>query len=213
MATNYNSLITSEKNLKKMVMEFLEYSFATHEKLWKYIFNQEDGHKIIDSIESRVKEAEQKERDLVDECIWTISKDDPRANHLRFVISIIYSAKDIAIATNYSLTIAKTFVRKQINQNHIIMIEDLSKNYLDLLQKYMKIYKDKKIRDIFDQTEKMYSDFIELSHEVMKAIKLQLANEDNELDYFPISQIVKSMEITIERIKSIFANAVSKEIS
>ncbi len=212
MATNYNSLITSEKNLKKMVFEFLEFSLSTHTKLWKYILREEDGHKIIDSIAVRVKEAEQKERDLVDECIWTISKDDPRANHLRFVISIIYSAKDIAIATSYSLAIAKTFVRKQVNQNHIIMVQDLSKNYLELLQKYIKIYKDKKIKDIFEQTEKMYSEFIELSHEAIKNIRTELTKEDNELDYFPISQIVKSMEGTVERIKSIFANAVSKEI-
>ena len=212
MATNYNSLITSEKNLKKMVFEFLEFSLSTHTKLWKYILREEDGHKIIDSIAVRVKEAEQKERDLVDECIWTISKDDPRANHLRFVISIIYSAKDIAIATSYSLAIAKTFVRKQVNQNHIIMIQDLSKNYLELLQKYIKIYKDKKIKDIFEQTEKMYSEFIELSHEAIKNIRTELTKEDSELDYFPISQIVKSMEGTVERIKSIFANAVSKEI-
>ena len=199
MATNYNSLITSEKNLKKMVFEFLEFSLSTHTKLWKYILREEDGHKIIDSIAVRVKEAEQKERDLVDECIWTISKDDPRANHLRFVISIIYSAKDIAIATSYSLAIAK-------------MVQDLSKNYLELLQKYIKIYKDKKIKDIFEQTEKMYSEFIELSHEAIKNIRTELTKEDNELDYFPISQIVKSMEGTVERIKSIFANAVSKEI-
>ena len=212
MATNYNSLITSEKNLKKMVFEFLEFSLSTHTKLWKYILREEDGHKIIDSIAVRVKEAEQKERDLVDECIWTISKDDPRANHLRFVISIIYSAKDIAIATSYSLAIAKTFVRKQVNQNHIIMVQDLSKNYLELLQKYIKIYKDKKIKDIFEQTEKMYSEFIELSHEAIKNIRTELTKEDSELDYFPISQIVKSMEGTVERIKSIFANAVSKEI-
>jgi Zn-dependent M32 family carboxypeptidase len=92
------------------------------------------------------------------------------------------------------------------------MVQDLSKNYLELLQKYIKIYKDKKIKDIFEQTEKMYSEFIELSHEAIKNIRTELTKEDNELDYFPISQIVKSMEGTVERIKSIFANAVSKEI-
>jgi Ribonuclease G/E len=111
------------------------------------------------------------------------------------------------------LTISKTFVRKEINKAHIDMIKDLSKSYLDLLQRYIKIYKDKKIKDIFDETEKMYAEFIELSHEAMKGIRKELTNEDSELLYFPISQIVKSMEGTVERVKSVFANAVSKEIS
>ncbi len=212
MATNYNTLLTSEKILKKMVFEFLEYSYTTHEKLWNYIFSSEDENKILDSIESRIKGAEDKERDLVDECIWTISKDHPRANHLRFIISVIYSAKDIAKSTNYSLAIAKVFVRKKINNDQIIMIKTLVNSYLNLFQKYIKIYEDQKKEDIFDETEKMYLDFIVYTHEITKKIRKELTNEDNELDYFPISQIIKSIESSVERIKSIFTNTVLKEM-
>lgn len=213
MATNYNTLITSEKNLKKMVVEFLDYSFKTHTKLWNYIYSQEDGHKLIDSISTNVKESEQMERDLVDECIWTISKDDPRANHLRFIISIIYCSKDIEKSTSYSLSIAKTFVRKQISNEQILMIKHLTETYLELFQKYIKLYKEKKVKDIFDLTEKMYFDFIEYTHETTKKIRKELTKDDHELDYFPISQIIKSIESTLERVKSIFTNNISREVS
>ncbi len=212
MATNYNTLLTSEKILKKMVFEFLEYSYTTHEKLWNYIFLGDDENKMLDSIESRLKVAEEKERDLVDECIWTISKDHPRANHLRFIISIIYSAKDISKSTSYSLTIAKVFVRKKISNDQIKMVKNLVKSYLDLFKIYIKIYKDQKKEDIFDEIDKMYFDFMEYTHEATKKIRKELTKEDNELDYFPISQIIKSIEGSIERIKSIFTNTVLKEI-
>lgn len=206
MATNYNALIKSEKNLKKMVQEFLEYSLSTHEKLWEYIFSNIDGNEIIDSIQIRVKESEQIERDLLDECIWTISKDDPRANHLRFIVSIIYSGKDIAKATDYSFAIVKTFVRKEIGNEHIVLLKELVLTYLQSFKNFIKMYKSDKIKDKFDETEKMYLDFIEFSHNVIKQIRKDLTKESNELDYFPISQIVKNIESTIERIKSIFVN-------
>ncbi|MGL6125346.1 MAG: hypothetical protein ACRC1F_02525 [Metamycoplasmataceae bacterium] len=213
MATNYNALIKSEKNLKKMVVDFLDYSYETHSKLWNYIYSEEDGHKLIDSISINTKESEQKARDLVDECIWTISKDDPRANHLRFIISIIYCSKDIEKSISYSLSIAKIFVRKQISNEQILMIKKVVKNYLDLFSEYIEIYKKQKIKDVFDLTEKMYFDFIEHTHETTKKIRRELTKDDHELDYFPISQIIKSIESTLERIKSIFTNNISRDAS
>ncbi|MDK2819361.1 MAG: hypothetical protein KFW07_00845 [Mycoplasmataceae bacterium] len=210
MATNYNTLIESEKNLKKMVVQFLEYSYSTHEKLWKNIFTFEDGNKIIDSMEVRLKEAEQRERDLLDECIWIISKDNPRANHLRFIISIIYTTKDITKTASYPLYIAKTFVRKKIDIIQISKIKEMTESYLKLFEKYIKIYQNDKIKDKFDEVEKMYLEFIEFSHEINKKIRAELTEEDLEIDYFPISQIIKLIEGTIEHVKNIFTNAVLK---
>ncbi|MGL5205803.1 MAG: hypothetical protein ACRC7B_02705 [Metamycoplasmataceae bacterium] len=211
MATNYNTLIRSEKNLKKMVVEFLEYSLATHKKLWKYIYSNEDGHKIVDSISINVKESEQKARDLVDECIWTISKDDPRANHLRFIISIIYCSRDIEKSISYTLSIAKIYVRKQISHEQISMIKTIVDNYIHLFEKFIEMYKGIKIKEIYDTTEKLYFDFIEDTHYITKKIRKELTKDDHELDYFPISQIIKSIEGSLERAKSIFANNILKE--
>lgn len=208
MATNYNALIKSEKNLKKMVLEFLEYSFSTHEKLWTYIFSDIERYEILDSIQTRAKESKERERDLLDECIWTISKDDPRANHLRFIISIIYSGKDISKATDYSFSIIKTFVRKQISKEQIFMLKELVESYLKSFSIYIKMYKSEKIKDKFDETEKIYLEFLEISHDITKKIRKDLTELSNELDYFPISQIVKNIESTIECLKSVFVNTV-----
>lgn len=210
MATNYNTLIESEKNLKKMVVQFLEYSYSTHEKLWKNIFDFQDGDKIIDSMEVRVREAEQRERDLLDECIWIISKDSPRANHLRFIISIIYTTKDITRTASHPLFITKTFVRKKIDIVQMTKIKEMIELYLKLFEKYIKIYQNDKIKDKFDEVEKMYLEFIEFSHEITKKIRAELIEKDLEIDYFPISQIIKLIESTIEHVKNIFANAVLK---
>ncbi|MGL4252241.1 MAG: hypothetical protein ACRCRQ_01650 [Metamycoplasmataceae bacterium] len=210
MATNYNTLIKSEKTLKKMVVEFLEYSLATHKKLWKYIYSNEDGHKIVDSISVNVKESEQKARDLVDECIWTISKDDPRANHLRFIISIIYCSRDIEKSVSYTLSMAKIYVRKQINREQIVMIQNIVDNYIKLFTEFIQMYKEIKIKELYDTAEKMYFDFIEATHYITKNIRKELTKDDHELDYFPLSQIIKSIESTLDRVKSIFANNILK---
>jgi len=80
------------------------------------------------------------------------------------------------------------------------MLKDFVFNYLKTFAKYIKMYKSEKIKDKFDESEHMYLEFIKFSHDITKKIRKEL----NESDYFPISQIIKNIESTIECIKSIF---------
>ena len=108
MSTNYNILLKSEKKLKELTVSYLALIHEIHQKLWNDVdkhVSSEDISLIFDNTERRQKRSLVMEDELLDECIWTISKDDPRANHLRFIISVICSTKDLTRASEYSQSI------------------------------------------------------------------------------------------------------------
>lgn len=201
MAINYNSMIKSEKELSKSIINYVSFCEEVHTKLWNKIKEGIDYNQIIDSIERKIKKSDYMESDLIDECIWIISKDTPRANHLRKIVSFIYQTKDIERAISYSLTIIKTISRNNLEINKLKNIEKIVIDYLKLISSFIKLYKDKKENDKFEKAEELTLVFQKSSHEVSKKIKKEINIEK----YLAINIIIKNIESTVERLKSIFA--------
>lgn len=209
MPTNYNILLKSEKKLKKIIIEYLDLVHKIHLKLWDELgeFKSDEIHFAYDNVERRIKKAILMEEELIDECIWTISKDDPRANHLRFIISIIYCAKDLTRASEYAQTMAKIIMRKNFDSEHMEFLKPISKLYLKTIEKSMKIYAS----SIEEKTEK----FDELNHEFEielekqeQLIREKLKESAKEITYINISQITRLISSTIERIKTVFPSTI-----
>ncbi|MBD5423292.1 MAG: hypothetical protein HDR43_02245 [Mycoplasma sp.] len=204
MSTNYNILLKSEKKLKELILSYILLAHEIHNKLWldanKYL--NENLHLIFDNVERRMKRSRDMEDELLDECIWTISKDDPRANHLRFIISIIYSTKDISRSCEYAQSIAKIIVRSNLNEKIIKSINPLSKLYLNYIEKILELNNsdlENKI-DQFDDLnldfEKNYEKFIKENRKVF---------ENDEVVQYQLTQICRLIFSVIERLQSIFS--------
>lgn len=210
MSANYNILLESEKELKKLTIEYLEYVKHIHAKLWYIIFEKVDRKKddlisteLNDSMYRRLDHAEGMNSNLVDECVWVISKDNPRANHLRFIISVIQSAKDLERAGNYALTISKTITRRKILYKNILLLKPLIERYLKIFDEYALLYNSSN-KEKIENVENIWEEFSEFEHSFTKKIRKSFRSEENEFDYFPISQVIKAIESTIERVKGIF---------
>ncbi len=204
MSTNYNILLKSEKKLKELILSYILLMHEIHKKLWldtnKYI--NDNLHIIFDNVERRLKRSKDMEDELLDECIWTISKDDPRANHLRFIISIIYSTKDISRSCEYAQSIAKIIVRNNINQNVIKNFMPFSKLYLEYIENVIKLNNgssNNKI-DLFDELN------INFENKYEKFQKEINKNFDkDEVIQYQLNQISRLIFSVIEKLQSIFS--------
>lgn len=203
MSTNYNILLKSEKKLKNLILSFTLFAHEIHKKLWidaeKYV--DSNLHIIFDNAEKRLKRSKDLEDELLDECIWTISKDDPRANHLRFIISIIYSTKDISRACEYAQSIAKIIVRSHLSQNIIKTLKPLKELYLKYIEDVIKLSEsnlENKI-DSFDELN------IEFESEYEKFLKIIRKNyENDDVVQYQVIQISRLIFSVIEKIQSVF---------
>ncbi len=205
MSTNYNILLKSEKKLKELILSYLLLAHEIHFKLWNDIdkYTEEDKIKILDNTERRLNRSKLMEDELLDECIWTISKDDPRANHLRFIIFIIYSAKDISRSCEYAKSIAKIIVRNNFDKLIVDSLKNIANFYLNYIEKSIKLYKkadNGKIDDFDDLNSEFESKYEEYQKNSRKLYK------DNEIIGYQISQIYRLIFSTIERIQTIFTS-------
>lgn len=201
MSTNYKILLQSEKELKKIIAEYLELVYKIHSKLWIEL-KENEYHLAFDNTERRLKQAILMEDELIDECIWTISKDDPRANHLRFIISVIYCAKDLTRAAEYAQSIAKIIIRKNIEKKYIESLKSIIDLYLDTINKIIKLYLSS-TEDKSEKSDELYLNF-ELKLEENEKKLRDKFNHETEIIYLYISQITRLINSTIERIKSVF---------
>ena len=203
MSTNYNILLKSEKKLKDLILSYILLMHEIHKKLWadanKYI--NDNLHIIFDNVERRLKRSKDMEDELLDECIWTISKDDPRANHLRFIISIIYSTKDISRSCEYAQSIAKIIVRNNINQDVIKNFMPLSKLYLEYIENVMKLNNgtsNNKL-DLFDELNINFENKYE---KFQKEINKSFGKD--EVIQYQLNQISRLVFSVVEKLQSIF---------
>ena len=205
MSTNYNILLRSEKQLKKLIIEYLDLTQKIHTKFWKEL-NETDKENygiILDNTERRIKQAFLMEEELIDECIWTISKDGPRANHLRFIVSIIYCAKDLTRACEYSQSIIKIIMRRNIDKNNLKPIQPIVTSYLDLIAKIIKIYSSNH-EDKIEKVDEITLEFETKLDEYETKLREEFKNDPNQITYLYVSQIIRFINSTIERIKSVF---------
>ena len=158
-------------------------------------------HIIFDNVERRLKRSKDMEDELLDECIWTISKDDPRANHLRFIISIIYSTKDISRSCEYAQSSAKIIVRNNINQDVIKNFMPLSKLYLEYIENVMKLNNgtsNNKL-DLFDELNINFENKYE---KFQKEINKSFGKD--EVIQYQLNQISRLVFSVVEKLQSIF---------
>ncbi len=96
MAINYDTLKTSENHLRQMFLAFYKHVLDSQDYLYSK-FKQtkkltKDNYKWL--YKNEIK-SNQYEAQILDEASWIISKDMPRAAHLRYQIAIIRSIRDL----------------------------------------------------------------------------------------------------------------------
>ena len=109
MAINYDTLKTSEENLRKMFLQFYNHVLQSQDYLYKrFKVSKKLTPLQYAHILSVERKANKMEARILDETSWIISKDMPRAAHLRYLIAIIRSIKDLERMGDFVERVATT---------------------------------------------------------------------------------------------------------
>jgi len=110
----------------------------------------------------------------MDDCVWIISKNQPVANHLRFIIAVLNSIQDLERMADYIVSAAKFFL------THKKLDKDINKLIITVLEKSIstiaKIFDGMQAKssiEAYEQTlsiQEEYSDFY--NNELKKLAKI-----------------------------------------
>lgn len=209
MAINFLSLEKSEIELKENFIDLLKQTQYLHEKLYDCLVNNIpiDEEKLEDFLELKTRINDLK-RDIRDDSIWIISKDQPRASHLRFIIAILYSIKDNERISQYAYNVAKWINKYPLSLNMRSSIPLLLKKSNLFFQKIINVVSSDSVNEYETEIKKDALEYRIFYKEFVKGmIKKNNLNSDESIDmYFNISLIFKCFERTVDHLLEIFKN-------
>lgn len=205
MATNYNSLVSSENELKDSFYEYLDLSYLIHKKLWDYILNKKLDEQALADLNNDEEKSDNWERDILDECVWIISKDQPRSNHLRFIISIVYSIKDLERVSDYAIDIAEAISKTKVSKNEMEHFERVSNEYLNFFKSFIDIIRKKNVSETYTKAKKLKEDFIKFYDAEMNSM-LKISTAKSPIDFHILTLVMKSIDRSVHHIYNVYSN-------
>ena len=139
MSANYVLVRISEKELTQKLLKFYRHV----KKSWSNLITLISKHtKITNDIYKQFQTNENKsnhmEADILNETIWSISRNQPVANHLRFAVSIIYSISDLERMADYVMNSINIIKNSNFNEEVLDIIKDAYKLSYDCMNNLLK---------------------------------------------------------------------------
>ncbi|OYD26679.1 phosphate transport system protein [Mycoplasma testudineum] len=188
MSRNYENLRNSEENLSKIFEKFFRHSIKIHRTTLKAIDaliekNNEKAEEYFVQIDKEEFESNQFEANIIDEAVWIISKDQPLANHLRFLIAIISSSSDLERICDYAKNISK-FLKFNYHSDQYYL-ENLKSLHTNVFKKYFEIFEKFKATDPNHVLEFALSKKESFERKYIQNIKIvtQRLTLENQQDY------------------------------
>ncbi len=125
MSANYGLVRMSERELTQNLLKFYKHVKKSWMNLISILTQKTnisgENYKMFQKKESK---SNHMEANILNESIWSISRNQPVANHLRFVISIIYSISDLERMADYIMDIANIIRQNKFNKEAISVIRE-----------------------------------------------------------------------------------------
>lgn len=132
MAINFDTLKTSENHLRQMFLKFYKHVLDSQDFLYTK-FKQTKKFSAVNYqwIYKNEVKANQYEAQILDEASWIISKDMPRAAHLRYQIAIIRSIRDLERMGDFVDRVAQILKNQKSisNECHTIICRIMRESY------------------------------------------------------------------------------------
>lgn len=209
MAINFFSLEKSEIELKQTFNEFLRLCFKIHEKAKEILKSKTINDEAIAEMHEYKIKAKEKKRDVRDDCIWILSKDQPRANHLRYIIAVLYSVRDLERIAEQGYNIIWYSKNSNLSESLMTTIYDVLDFSNDIFKSMKKIIEEKDVTKHTETVKKLANEFKENYKESLSdALKNSISLDTNkEFDYiYTFSIIMKYIDRTMDHLWSIYEN-------
>ncbi|MGL4948288.1 MAG: PhoU domain-containing protein [Mycoplasma sp.] len=208
--TNYKNLKIEEKEIIERFKTFLLEVINTQEKFFNDFLCGIDVNEILFESIEKDRRFIKKSRDILDECIWFIQKNEPRANHLRLIIAVINSLSDIKRISNYIVTFSK-FCSKQSAEDIEILkteIKPLGSLSIETVKKLYDLISNFELETIKTNSEAVFEKFIvQYKESYTKTIKGTLKCK-NDSTKFVVNTvvIVKNFDRFVDHVMNIIEN-------
>lgn len=215
MAINFYSLEKSEYELKQSFLEFVDMCYRYHVKASEILKQETISDESVSVMLSKKTKAKEKKRDIKDDCIWIISKDQPRANHLRFIVAILYSSRDLERIAEQAYNIVWyskkiwSLANKNLSKpikNIVIKCLENSNVFFEKMADIFKSHSDyaKYLDDVKSTIAKFRAEYKLILSEALKDLSLSI---DHQVDFiFSFSIVMKYIDRTIDHLWSIYDN-------
>ncbi|EFF41789.1 PhoU domain-containing protein [Mycoplasmopsis alligatoris] len=212
---NYELVKEEEKILKRDFMKYVEHSMTMHKLVKEMYSSNLNDAMIVEKYQEEIASLEVKSNHLhailLEDAIWFISKEAPRANHLRFVIGIINSIFDLERICDHAQRIAQFKSRHED-------ISDFIKQTITELEKRVQEYA-KIIADALENYSVMgnYNNCITQSENFFNLYKAKLYESYNEIDpknkakneaLLEFITVLKNLDRTVDHYRNILENFV-----
>ncbi len=199
----------SEKDLFRQFNDYLSTAIVEHKTILDY-FQQDDPNfdVLFEKIRTYEGTIDGMYSDLLDQAMWIIQKDQPRATHLRYIIAIINSIRDIERVSDYAESIANFFEKRKVNSQLITTTKEVYSKVVDLLIASQEKFLNESAVDTFHfyrQNLREIEKFIK--EKLRNAIKnfecLNIADDDSKI-LIDFIGVFRSIERTIEHIENVY---------
>lgn len=148
--------------------------------------------------------AKEKKRDVRDDCIWIISKDQPRANHLRFIIAILYSIRDLERIAEQAYNIIWYYKNSTPTEKFKKLIIESIQESLSIFKSLKKIYEEKDVTKHVETVKKYAESFKDFYKSTLANVMNN--SKQNFEDIYTFTIVMKYIDRTMDHLWSIFQN-------
>lgn len=135
---NYEIMKESEQELQKLFLQFCDHVLATWQYVSKCINREAFSEADVKKLYGFEDESNHLEVKIMDECIWTLSKNQPYANHLRYIIAILNSIKDLERIADLAKNTTKFFIKHKVSKEFRKIILNAVKAAIVVMNKVFK---------------------------------------------------------------------------
>lgn len=211
MATNYNMLKDSEEliinDFKKYYQLLIDLSSNTLEAFIK----NDDPEKLFDSLLKEDKKNIRIYHDILNECMWIIQKNEPRANHLRLIISIINSLNDIKRISSYVVNFSKFYLKQkdEISKDERVIIISIYKTTIKTIKGLKEIFDNKEWNET-DNSQKLFNEFLKEYKSnfinILKLITDNVVKKKNQHYFSDLIIVLKNLDREVDHCMNILEN-------
>lgn len=212
--TNYNNLKIEEKEIIINFKVFLNEIIDFFEKQFNAYLENKNAEEIFDESSELEKRFLRKSNDILDECIWFIQKNEPRANHLRLIIAIINSLNDTKRMSNYIVSFSKFHIKQSLLCNDELIktkIGSIGRLTIETMHKLYELIDGFNLKTIQAESKIIFNDFLEKYRvEYVDSIDNSVKRQDCDISFIANTIImIKTFDRFIDHMINIIDNLVT----
>lgn len=207
MSTNYFHLKFNEIELTEKLYHYWKHAINMHRLISNFLLDFPADLEKTNTFNSQILKLEKQSNriraELFEDAIWFLSRNQPHAGHLRFIVAIIISTCDLERICDYGNNIRKFLISDRDFLEEVIhILASMSKVSVDIFSQILVYFTTNSANDTYQFSRKKRDDFKKLFHQNIQQLKKLFTSLDAEM-FVDLVLALKCMERIIDHTLNI----------